>query len=610
MRKSKKGWPALILVLFWFFAGFGLNAQVTQATLERVTDSRVFPANLGVNPTIIPTSNGGVCVSSGVHIAKWAPPENPILVDGAELSGSATRWSNPSPRYQFSLLAGVASCEASQESYVRYDNGQTYLMGFRRIVTATGRELRDPNGVLLGRTEDAFALLGQDFYGVYYYPLEAPTKLHQGMVVFRPSGSVDELFGHTKVSDGQWTALSADGQFVWILDPQKGEIRRIRRGAPNAVSTVFTGVASARVASAPLSTLVAYQNPRGIQVSRFRNRAFPLDPMEEKIAVDGKIGAQSIIGFTDLSGIDDGPIYAIVQLRTGVSTLIRVSNGAVVVELLSETGGAQFQKVVASGSELYLSQRLSGGQITLNRVVTQSAPPQITAVTNAASGQILSGVAKATWITLWGSSFADRTEAASSVPFPEVLGGVRVLFRRPSDNALLSAPLWYVGPGQINAFVPDGIGEESFTDVYVKLDGKPIESNRIRLDVVPSSPGLSLYGGALLLQDPFTFRVLGPEEPLPAGQWVTSYGTGFGATTPSAPFNAPAPANVLRHVSSGCRLEVGSQLAEVAFCGLTPGAVGLFQLNWRHSLPPSGTRKVEAKLTVGGQTSTASLTVP
>jgi uncharacterized protein (TIGR03437 family) len=86
------------------------------------------------------------------------------------------------------------------------------------------------------------------------------------------------------------------------------------------------------------------------------------------------------------------------------------------------------------------------------------------------------------------------------------------------------------------------------------------------------------------------------------GDVIVIFTAGLGAVTPSVPSgNTPgaAPSNTANTVQA----DIGGQSASVLFAGLTPGFVGLYQVN---AVVPNGVAvgdAVPVALTVAGQTS-------
>jgi len=87
------------------------------------------------------------------------------------------------------------------------------------------------------------------------------------------------------------------------------------------------------------------------------------------------------------------------------------------------------------------------------------------------------------------------------------------------------------------------------------------------------------------------FLVL-PQAPAPVGDVLVFYGAGLGVTTPSAIEGVASPSSPLPQASA-TMVVIGRHPAAVSFAGLTPGFVGLYQINTQ---VPSGS-------SVAGQTS-------
>jgi uncharacterized protein (TIGR03437 family) len=122
-------------------------------------------------------------------------------------------------------------------------------------------------------------------------------------------------------------------------------------------------------------------------------------------------------------------------------------------------------------------------------------------------------------------------------------------------------------PFQINAQVPPNITPGGHTLRVRSAYGAAQQS----VNVSAVAPAIFLIGnppaGALVNQDN---SLNGPVNPLPRGQVLVVYATGLGAVTTQGQFSvASTPVTV---VINGTELPV-------AFAGLTPGYVGLYQVN-------------------------------
>jgi uncharacterized protein (TIGR03437 family) len=88
------------------------------------------------------------------------------------------------------------------------------------------------------------------------------------------------------------------------------------------------------------------------------------------------------------------------------------------------------------------------------------------------------------------------------------------------------------------------------------------------------------------------YSVNGPSNPAKVGSYVTLYGTGAGAVSPAVPTGAAAPAVPLSNVAN-ITASINGVPATVTFAGLTPGSVGLLQVNLRIPTLPGGTFPIQ-----------------
>src|SRR5580658_7759305 len=70
-----------------------------------------------------------------------------------------------------------------------------------------------------------------------------------------------------------------------------------------------------------------------------------------------------------------------------------------------------------------------------------------------------------------------------------------------------------------------------------------------------------------------------PTAPAKPGDYLTVYVTGLGAVSNQPADGAASPGNPLANATATATATIGGQTANVAFAGLTPGNVGLYQVN-------------------------------
>ncbi len=204
-------------------------------------------------------------------------------------------------------------------------------------------------------------------------------------------------------------------------------------------------------------------------------------------------------------------------------------------------------------------------------------------VSAASSVPFTASVAPGEFISLGGAGLAATTATASSLPFPTTLGGVQVNISWVDVNGRpqsAPAPLYFVGPTQINALVPySAPSDESLITVQVMNNG--VASNSTRVYCGLTAPGIftipsgGIGNGAIQHAD---FSLVSTASPAKVGETVLMYLTGLGAVTPPVAAGAAAPSNPLATTPLP-DVYIDNIKARVVFSGLTPGAAGLYQLN-------------------------------
>jgi uncharacterized protein (TIGR03437 family) len=195
---------------------------------------------------------------------------------------------------------------------------------------------------------------------------------------------------------------------------------------------------------------------------------------------------------------------------------------------------------------------------------------------------------------------------ATTLPLGTTLGGVSVFVNN------IAVPVYYVSANQINFQIPydTPAGEALFR---VDRDGQ--RGNTVTATILPVVPTILRLGidnyGIIVLNDPVLTFAIRPtngisSRPAKAGvDVVTIYSLGLGQTTPPVTAGVAAPVEPLARVPGvkvifGEYLIPGSApLIEPLYAGLTPGSVGLYQINVL--VPQSSPRgdQVTVFLTIG-----------
>ena len=171
-------------------------------------------------------------------------------------------------------------------------------------------------------------------------------------------------------------------------------------------------------------------------------------------------------------------------------------------------------------------------------------------------------------ISLFGASFATENNFASQLPLERELAGVSVRIGGQD------APLYFVGPGQINAQVPYEVSTGDSVPVATSVDG--LLTAPQNYSIAPAQPGIFISGeNAAILNA--SFQLVTSQNPVRAGDTIQIFCTGLGAVDVAVETGAPGPS--FSTVEVPVTVTIGGINAAVAFQGLAPNFVGLYQVN-------------------------------
>jgi uncharacterized protein (TIGR03437 family) len=198
--------------------------------------------------------------------------------------------------------------------------------------------------------------------------------------------------------------------------------------------------------------------------------------------------------------------------------------------------------------------------------------------------------------TIFGENLSESESQASTIPLPTSMAGTTVTI----DG--VSCPLFFVSPRQINAQVPTTIVAGSAL-LIVRVPG---QEHSAAIVIGGSAPGLFTTDGVRAVVINQDGSLNSRENPAKKGSVVVAYATGQGAVSPFVPPGAAAGASPLSRPTLPVEATIGGSSARVLFAGLTPGLVGLLQLNLEVPLTvPQG--DLSLVIAVGGQTSNSAL---
>jgi uncharacterized protein (TIGR03437 family) len=195
-------------------------------------------------------------------------------------------------------------------------------------------------------------------------------------------------------------------------------------------------------------------------------------------------------------------------------------------------------------------------------------------IVHAASFAPASPLAPGGIVSVFGRNLAAGSSGASTLPLPTSLAGATL------SIAGIDVPLFYSSDGQINAQLPFELAPNTRYQAVVKTSDAITVPETITVAVV--RPGVFTTSqdgkGQGVIMD-VANRLVDAANPAKAGDVVVVYCTGLGATNPAVRSGEAASTSPLAKVATPVTVTIGGQPATVQFAGLTPGLVGLYQVN-------------------------------
>ena len=227
----------------------------------------------------------------------------------------------------------------------------------------------------------------------------------------------------------------------------------------------------------------------------------------------------------------------------------------------------------SNGSLLLLAS--AGNLLTINPT-TSATGPDVWMISNSALPYAAGGVAPGELLTLYGTLLGPSTglvgQPGKNGLFPTNLGGVTVEFSAGPGTPAVSAPLLYVGPGQINLQVPFALTDPTTITITTP-------TATLALMTVPLIDSIGIFG--VVNQDG---TVNSPTNSAPVGSAVSIYLTGLGAGTNSGPTTPngaiSSSARDIFHDNIKAFWTNSGQALTVLYAGTAPGSInGLDQIN-------------------------------
>jgi uncharacterized protein (TIGR03437 family) len=319
-------------------------------------------------------------------------------------------------------------------------------------------------------------------------------------------------------------------------------------------------------------------------------------------------GSPSGFSFIDQSGFRTTAASA---SAPGVIQRVDVSSGVgqratrmVEAPLLPATG-AVFTRTLAPlySRNAILNLTTSGFTVLAWNYDASVASPRIDRIVNAAD--LTAPVAPGSLISVFGHDLSAINVATREMPLPTALGESCLTVNG------VAVPMLFVSPTQINAQLP--FQTDGNVTVILRTPGGI--SDNFYMTILPAAPSIFRNG------------VAGPDNSVPAvvrssnnqlvtmsnpvhrGDMLVIYLTGMGRTSPAVEAGQPAPGDPPVSVLIAPEVTIGGVGLPVYFAGLSPGQIGVYQINVRvPDLVPLGLAQ-PLTITQGGGSTTLEVRV-
>ena len=198
---------------------------------------------------------------------------------------------------------------------------------------------------------------------------------------------------------------------------------------------------------------------------------------------------------------------------------------------------------------------------------------------------------------VYGSGLAAAPVSITKLPLPPSFDNTY------AQVGAFQAPLYFLSGGQINVQLPTELAASQQIPIVLSVNNALTTS--VTLDVVPTAPGVlsmldgptppSTQNGAHIIAQHSDYTLVSSKSPAKPSEFLMMYLVGLGATNPAVASGQPSPSATLAKVTHAPTVTVDKLPANVIFAGLTPGFVGLYQINFQ---VPAGASSGEVEVDV------------
>ncbi len=369
----------------------------------------------------------------------------------------------------------------------------------------------------------------------FVYRSGGPQPPAQEVTVSSSAGSLD--YTAVATSKGNWLTATPSGSTpgtVVIRTIPDALASGVYTGtvvvsAPGTVNEPLTITVNLNVS--PMQSLVVATTPL---VFNFESAATP--PLAQTLLVGANVPA---LGFTVAAA--SGAPWLTIPTAAGTAPAV--------IEVRASPAGLAAGTYSSSVFVTSFAAVNSPVVVPVTMTIAASTPVvAIGGIVNAASSST-TGVAPGSLITLYGSRFGVG-------PKVEVNG--------------VNAPVVFANDSQINAQVPY---ETAVGDASVVVVANGVRSKPAAMTVAAVAPGLfSVVQNADYSINRFT-------DPAQVGTYITAYLTGQGELDIPVATGAAAPSLPLSRPKAAVTATIGGASASIYFAGLTPGLIGVCQVN-------------------------------